>query len=687
MSEFSNVLPSGFLLQEYRIETVLGSGGFGITYKAWDTHLNTWVAIKEYFPAEWCYRGHSGVSVLSNTLSAKGGADEGHVFDYEWGLNRFLDEARVLARVQSPYVVRIKRYFRANGSAYIVMDYEEGEPLNRRLKRVKVLSESEIMGFLGEVLPALRSVHEQGFLHRDIKPSNLYIRTRDGCIMLLDFGAAREAIGRVSRSITGLVTPGYSPPEQYAIRSDRYGGWSDIYALGAVLYRCIAGKPPLEAAERMLEDRMVPAREAGAGRYSPALLAAIDKALAIRPEARYQSVLDMQLDMGLLDADGANEDGDTRAVPSLAGEKETLTRMASPTSPSRRNRWPWWLGAPLSLALVATVWVLSTREKLAPMDDETGLPVPLRESTPVVLPPDSSPDPAPSAEAAARPGPTRARVAENSPTAVVPERESAGGGEDYLESRIDMPMAWVPGGCFSMGSPAEEIGRYPNETRHRRCVEGFWLSRHEVSNAQFRQFREAHDSGAYRSQSFDGDNQPVVEVNWHDAVAFSDWLSAQTGKRYRLPDEAEWEYAARADTSASRFWGNAPDEACSYANIHDLTSRETNPELVEVFDWQDFHDCHDSAAVTTVVGSYRPNSWGLYDMLGNVWEWTCSAYREDHSDSDLGCHQDEGPKVLRGGGWVSTPDSIRSARRLAYDSTEALDAIGFRLLREGEGTK
>src|SRR5512144_2391930 len=279
MSQETNVLANGYQLQEYSIESVLGTGGFGITYKARDTHLDSCVALKEYFPAEWSYRGNDGVTVHPNS-QGQVIIPEVQTSGYEWGLDRFLDEARVLARVRHPYVVRVRRYFRANGTAYIVMDYEEGEPLSALLRRQTLLSEQQLYGLLQEILPALEAVHEEGYLHRDLKPSNLYIRARDGCVMLIDFGAARQSLSQRSKSVTGLVTRGYSPPEQYVTRSDRYGPWPDLYALGAVLYRCITGKPPIEAPDRQMWDTLLSAREAGAGRYPASFLAVIDKALA-----------------------------------------------------------------------------------------------------------------------------------------------------------------------------------------------------------------------------------------------------------------------------------------------------------------------------------------------------------------------------------------------------------------------
>ncbi|HPE71428.1 MAG TPA: serine/threonine-protein kinase, partial [Candidatus Competibacter sp.] len=169
-SRRANALPSDYMLDEYRIDSILGAGGFGVTYKALDTHLQTWVAIKEYFPVEWSFRDSDGVTVYANT-QGQSSQNDGQISDYAWGLERFLDEARVLAQIQHPYVVRVKRYFRAHGTAYIVMEYEEGEPLSAVLQDGETLDEEEVRGLLEDVLPALQAVHEQGYLHRDIKPA------------------------------------------------------------------------------------------------------------------------------------------------------------------------------------------------------------------------------------------------------------------------------------------------------------------------------------------------------------------------------------------------------------------------------------------------------------------------------------------------------------------------------------
>ncbi|MBL8251478.1 MAG: protein kinase, partial [Candidatus Competibacter sp.] len=300
MTDESNALPKGFNLHRYQIEKVLGAGGFGITYRAIHEALENQVAIKEYFPAEWAYRDHNGTTVRPNA-QGQIPARSGEPACYNWGLQRFLDEAKILVQINHPCVVRVRDYFTANGSAYIVMEYENGESLSSLLQRGGILPESELRHLLDDVMPALDAVHGQGYLHRDLKPSNLYIRSSDTRVMLIDFGAARQALGRRTRSVTSVVTPGYSPIEQYVTVGEDYGPWTDIYALGAVLYRCITGAPPIEAPGRVLKDPVQPAVECGAGLYSRGLLKVADRALAVRPEDRFQTVAEMREALALAD--------------------------------------------------------------------------------------------------------------------------------------------------------------------------------------------------------------------------------------------------------------------------------------------------------------------------------------------------------------------------------------------------
>ena len=186
-----------------------------------------------------------------------------------------MDEARTLARFQHPNIVRVHHFFEAHSTAYIAMDYVEGETLSAYLTRKGPLSEVEIKGILYPLLSALAVVHGANFLHRDIKPGNIVLRDSDVSPVLLDFGAARQAIGAKSRSVTSIVTPGYAPIEQYSSRG-RQGPWTDIYALGGGCYRALTGQVPDDATDRVRHDPLVPVAQRCAGRASAAFLSAVD---------------------------------------------------------------------------------------------------------------------------------------------------------------------------------------------------------------------------------------------------------------------------------------------------------------------------------------------------------------------------------------------------------------------------
>lgn len=276
-----NTLPKGFWLNEYKIETVLGKpGGFGITYLATDTHLRQKVAIKEYLPSDFAVReGRNTVYVRSSSYKDS----------FQWGLKCFIEEARVLARFNHPNIVRVLRFFEANGTAYMVMEYQHGLCLTDYIKERHFLVEEELLRIVLPLLDGLRQIHNAGYLHRDIKPNNIYIRG-DKTPVLLDFGSARYAVGQRSRSVTSIVTPGYAPLEQYDNEISDQGPWTDIYALGAVMYCAISGEAPPAATRRVMKDPMIPAVKVGEGKYNKNLLQAIDWALQLSEEDRPQSV-------------------------------------------------------------------------------------------------------------------------------------------------------------------------------------------------------------------------------------------------------------------------------------------------------------------------------------------------------------------------------------------------------------
>ena len=283
--DHKQALRQGFRLGPYRVVRVLGVGGFGITYLCEHAGLGVQVAVKEYLPNEIAVRDGTEVHPKS------AGDREG----FDWGLSRFLDEARTLARFEHPNVVRVRDCFEANNTAYIVMDYEDGEPLDALLRRHGTLTEAQLKRVLLPVADGLRQVHAAGFLHRDIKPSNIFVRRSDESPVLLDFGSARQALGHKSRSLTAIASAGYSPPEQYEGTAPQ-GAWTDIYALSALCYRAITGNMPMSAPWRQSEllraqrDPLPRLAETRTANYSPTFLDAVDWGLRLIETERPQSV-------------------------------------------------------------------------------------------------------------------------------------------------------------------------------------------------------------------------------------------------------------------------------------------------------------------------------------------------------------------------------------------------------------
>jgi formylglycine-generating enzyme required for sulfatase activity len=268
-------------------------------------------------------------------------------------------------------------------------------------------------------------------------------------------------------------------------------------------------------------------------------------------------------------------------------------------------------------------------------------------------------------------------------------------------------MVVIPAGEFWMGSPEDEAGRSDDERRHRVTVVAFAMGQYEVTVGELRRFVDAtgYKTDAERNEGnhqgcfagsvtsygywrsglnwrnpgyYQKDDQPVTCVTWNDAVAYSIWLSQQTSQGYRLPSEAEWEYAARAGTTKARYWGDDPNQACRYANVADQTKSP------EGHFWDDpKHDCMDGYWYPAPVGSFQANDWNLYDMLGNVWEWTCSLYDKDYGGAETRCANKGSSTVIveRGGSWHLAPPGVRSASRFGYSPAYRNFSAGFRLAR------
>lgn len=280
-------LPAMSVINErYIIGRVLGFGGFGVTYKAWDTSLSIAVAIKEYYPAGLVNRIPNEKEVIAFS------GDKRDVF--ETGLTRFLDEARNMAKFSDhPYIVNVYDFFEENNTAYIIMEFLDGETLKKYVEQCGgKISYEDALNVIEPIMRALEELHKANIIHRDVSPDNIYI-TYDNKIKLIDFGAARFSSGDKESTQSAIIKLGYAPPEQYRVKS-RQGAWTDVYALGATIYRIVTGILPEESIDRAINDDLQ--RPSALGIEMPQNAEkAIMKAMALKEGLRFQKVSDMRL--------------------------------------------------------------------------------------------------------------------------------------------------------------------------------------------------------------------------------------------------------------------------------------------------------------------------------------------------------------------------------------------------------
>ena len=337
-------LPSGQTIGRYEIVSVLGQGGFGITYRARDIQLGREVAIKEYLPSALAVR-QDGATVLPRTTKM---AD-----DFGWGRDRFVTEGRTMATLHHvPAIVKVFDFLEANGTAYIVMELLSGETLEDRLKRQGTLTPDEVDRILWPLLDGLEQVHAAGFLHRDIKPANILLNAQ-GDPTLIDFGAAREAmVGRTS-AMTAIFTPGYAAAEQ--MTSAKQGPWTDIYGLAATLYHAIAGKTPPSAFDRMLDDGYEPLARLAPKGFPSGLLAGIDAGLAVAARDRPQSIAGWRPILGMTAAPAADATvmmGKAEA-PVVARQSVLTPEVAPAAAAAPKSRMGLWIA--LGVVLIAAL--------------------------------------------------------------------------------------------------------------------------------------------------------------------------------------------------------------------------------------------------------------------------------------------------------------------------------------------
>ncbi|HVT34768.1 MAG TPA: SUMF1/EgtB/PvdO family nonheme iron enzyme [Nevskiaceae bacterium] len=681
MRRLPRILAHGTMLAEtYRIGRVLGKpGGFGVTYLAWDSHLQQRVAIKEYLPRDIADRENGKLEV---TVAEQDRAV------FERGRDKFLREARIVAKLDHPSIVRVLNFFRANGTAYMVMRYYHGMTLGEYMsQRGSPLPVEVAVNLLWPVIEGLQHAHQHHLLHRDIKPNNIYL-TSAGVAILLDFGAAREQKEEGEQTDSVMLTDRYAAIEQYHGKAQ--GPWTDVYGFAALLYRLTTGQLPPGALERVSFDTLA---ANGLIDVPEALREPLSKGLELYPEKRCDSLAEFRARLEPV-MYGAPESvrhdlqqiydtvGEVRRVQSAAGQapaaqepvlpEAPVTEVSASTSasesasemptvqaeavtaaprsvakpksaPAAPRSWRWPLaGTAAAIVLLAAGAVLMRR-------------------APHAIPPLTTGDVLSTAPADA---PQAAEIAR------------APGDDSILAVRAPR-MVRLRGGDFRLGSdaPLARTNEQPPQPVH---LKPFAIALAEVTRGEFRAFVEhAHyDNPFWRDYPCDdpagagaswqhpgggGEDQPVVCVSAADARAYAAWLAQALRKPYRLPTEAEFEYAQRGGSGEPWWWGNGPVAGHAV--------------------------CADCSAVApqgpSVAAGGPVNPYGLYGAAGNVREWTCSEYQPLAAGAWEHCAAR--PDILtaiRGGSWHDGMAALRSSYREVLFGHQRDVYTGFRLAQD-----
>ena len=534
---------------KYRIEKLLGQGGFGNTYVGYNTVFEERVAIKEFFMR--------GVTERDETTCHVSVSNEDNVQQFEEQLEKFKKEARRLRKLKNEHIVKVHDLFEENGTAYYVMDYIEGESLAERMKRTgKPFSETEIRNILPQLLDALKEVHQNEIWHLDIKSGNIMF-DKNGSVYLIDFGASKQirANGKLTTSTALCYTPGYAPNEQIGQMYDRFGPWTDIYALGATLYNLLTNKKPPMAIdiEEEEEDAF-----AFPNTVSSQMCDMVIWMMKPQRKKRPQNVEEINESLN------KKEKKNSQETPNVDEETVVISQ-----SPSAKNYTPQGYFSPVIQNLINN-------------------------------------------------------------------------------------MVRIEGGTFMMGATLEQGGDTDIDEKpvHQVTLSTFSIGRYEVTQEEWEAVMGSSPS------VFKGAKKPVEKVSWRDCQKFISELNAITGKDFRLPTEAEWEYAARGGNSSLGY---------KYAGSNNINSVA----------WYEGN----SGDQTHNVGTMRPDELGLYDMSGNVWEWCSDRYGKYDSSSQT---NPQGAaygnnRVIRGGSWRGDARNCRVTIRFYNKPDGSSGCLGFRL--------
>ena len=563
-------LQNNTLLQggKYKIVRFIASGGFGCTYEAHHTLLDLRVALKEFFVSDFCNRNEDTGDVSVGTQSK--------MELYGKLKKKFLEEARSLYKMKHPGIVRVIDVFEENGTAYYAMEYIDGESLGDLVKRKGKLPEAEVVGYIRQVAEALKYVHSLNRLHLDIKPGNIMLN-KDGKAVLIDFGASKhydDETGENTSTLLGINTKGYAPVEQVNQSFKSFSPATDIYALGATLYKLLTGiTPPPSTLLHSEEATLDPLPSY----VSTSTRQAVEAAMQLLRKNRPQSVKEWLAI--LIDEEETNVEID---VP----EPEPGPRP----EPIKQLKW-------IAAGVVAVILVSIVIWR------------PWEPNQPIIIP-----------------------------------------ANPITVNGVTFNMIKVDGGTFTMGA-SSEMTNPDNEEKptHQVTLSSYYIGESEVTQALWTAVMGDNPSW------FKGDNLPVESVSWEDCQTFIGKLNGLTGKRFRLPTEAEWEYAARGGKGSNH-------------------TQYSGGSMIDDVAWYDGN----SGSKTHPVKAKKPNELGLYDMSGNVWEWCEDLYGSYSSGNPTG--PDSGScRVFRGGCCYNGERNCRSSNR-GYDSPGYRNYyLGFRL--------
>jgi len=638
----------------YKIKRVIGQGGMATIYLAIQKGFDREVAVK----------------VMSEHLST----------DPEFG-ERFLREAKIVSQLIHPNIVTVFEVGCDQGHHFLSMEYISGKDLKECITDLSLV---DILKVIKEVSSALNFSGNKGYVHRDIKPENIMISDQDRRTVLMDFGIAKSTDNSKDLTQLGAAigTPYYMSPEQ--AKGESVDWRSDIYSLGVVFFLLLTGKLPFDGDSAVtvvmkhVSDIVPPLPHYLQSTFTPI----IDKLLAKNVNDRFQNgqeIIQSLNSLSLEDLDVLNqlfqnnreniELNNTNIIPSATksivehGETNTDTRIIQQDSKDITNStnqsqlFKKTLSLLILLSFVSFFFYYLLYEKPSPIKQSTEVTVNIDNTLKATS--DSSPN-----QDATKKEPDSTIIAKSdtSPYRAVIKKES----NSILTSQIqqlivdiNQNMIMISGDTFKMG--IKKVGMTDARPVHKVQLDSFYLSKFEVTQLQYNTFLQATTKDE-KSRALV--KLPITQISWIDTQKFITWLNSVTQTKYRLPTEAEWEFSAKSNTLTNYPWGNG------------IGSNNANCKGCSV---------QKQAETPTLVGTFKPNGLGIYDMQGNVWEWTQDCYKKNYKGTPTNgsayIYKQCQRRVLRGGAFNSQPKELYSSYRNAAKPDHKSKTIGFRLAK------